>query len=402
MLTSPLRKLPAALALALAVAGPAHAQFLDTFDGPAIPIDPEGLEGWSFFTGDGEATMDLQAGGQGHASIVVDATRDHRGIWWALVKRRVSGSLDLAPLERPGYELRIEARVRASHAPRRVNLHLNTQRTTDFHSHLMEFDLPEVDEWHTISMTTRDFDARPGDTVFGQLALMDWGSGRYRVDVDYLKVDVVEAATAPPDVGEAVPYHPPIPDPGAFGHAVGARAVAVVDREYPDVNLHGWGTEQGKRREPLLTVSGTQLVVLRFDLAEFAGKRVSDRGLLELTTHSVLRAPTDLEEFGKVRVVEILGGDPAWGADSVTLGSLCRGEPLDDVLNSQMVIDWAVEEAPGARTHFTISRPVLQRLVDGRTLGLAIRPLGAVVASFRAGPGDDGGGEPRLLFDVED
>jgi len=57
---------------------------------------------------------------------------------------------------------------------------------------------------------------------------------------------------------------------------------------------------------------------------------------------------------------------------------------------------------PGARTHFTISRPVLQRLVDGRTLGLAIRELGSVVAAFRDTPGADGAGEPRLLFDVEE
>jgi hypothetical protein len=266
----------------------------------------------------------------------------------------------------------------------------------------MEFDVPDVEEWHTISMTTRGFDARPGDTVFGQLALMDWGHGRYRVDVDYFKVDVVEVATAPPDVGEAVPYHPPIPDPETFDHVVSAAAAAVVDGAHPGVSLYGWGVEREGQRELLLTVGGTQTVILRFDLGAFAGKRVPDRGLLELTTHSVLRAPTDLEEFGKVRVVEILGGDPGWDADTVTLESLCRGRSLDDVLNSQMVIDWAVEEEPGARTHFTISRPVLQRLVDGRTLGLAVRPLGAMVASFQAVPGPHGGAEPRLLFDVED
>ena len=400
MTTSSLRWLPLALAVVLAAAGPARAQFLDRFDGPSVPVDPEGLEGWSFFTGDGEAVMDLR-GQQGHASVVVDATRDRRGIWWALIKRRVSEPLDLALLARPGYELRIEARVRTSHAPRRVNLHLNTQRTTDFHSHLMEFDLPEVDTWQTISMTTEGFDARPGDTVFGQLALMDWGRDRYRVDVDDFRVEVVEAATAAPDVGEAVPYHPPIPEPETFAHLVPATAAAVVDRGHPDVNLFGWGVEKDGRREPLLTVSGAQIVILRFDLDEYAGKRVADHGLLELTTHSVLRAPTGLEEFGKVRVVEILGGDPDWRADSVTLDSLCRGEPLKQVLNSQMIIDWGVEEEPGARTYFTISRPVLQRLVDGRTLGLAVRPLGSVVASFHAGPGDDGR-EPRLLFDVED
>jgi hypothetical protein len=121
-----------ALAVALAPAGPAGAQFLDAFDGSSIPTDPEGLEGWSFFTGDGEATMDLRADGQGYARITVDASPDRRGIWWALIKRRVSESLDLALLERAGFELRIEARVRTRHAPRRVNLHLNTQRTTDF------------------------------------------------------------------------------------------------------------------------------------------------------------------------------------------------------------------------------------------------------------------------------
>jgi len=44
---------------------------------------------------------------------------------------------------------------------------------------------------------------------------------------------------------------------------------------------------------------------------------------------------------------------------------------------------------------------VLQRLADGRTLGLAIRPLGAVVASFHAAPGGDGAGGPRLLFGVK-
>ena len=46
---------------------------------------------------------------------------------------------------------------------------------------------------------------------------------------------------------------------------------------------------------------------------------------------------------------------------------------------------------------FTISRPVLQRLIDGRTLGLAIKPSGSLNASFSAREGE----LPRLLFDTE-
>lgn len=56
----------------------AQAQFLDTFDTHPLPKDPEGLTGWAFFTGDGEATMILEADGQGHASIRVDATKRRR------------------------------------------------------------------------------------------------------------------------------------------------------------------------------------------------------------------------------------------------------------------------------------------------------------------------------------
>ena len=168
----------------------ASPQFLDDFGRPSVAKASRAPDGWEFFTGDGSATMDFVQE-DGFASILVDATKDQRNIWWALIKKCVSPDMDLSRLNEPGFELRIEARIRVSHAPRRVNLHLNTQRTTDFHTHLMEYDIPDTTNWHTISMTTRNFDAKPGDRIFGQMALMDWGLGKYRVDVDYVNVDTV-------------------------------------------------------------------------------------------------------------------------------------------------------------------------------------------------------------------
>src|SRR5574341_1510476 len=180
--------------------GQASAQFLDHFNGTSIAFDRDAIKGWTFYTGDGAATMDFRQR-DGYASILVDATKDQRNIWWALIRRCVSKDFDLSRLAKSNYEFRIEARIRTSHAPRRVNLHLNTQRTTDFHSHLMEFDIPDTMNWHTISMTTQDFDAKPGDRVYGQLALMDWGLEKYRVDLDYFKVDIVNVDSAGPDKG---------------------------------------------------------------------------------------------------------------------------------------------------------------------------------------------------------
>jgi hypothetical protein len=386
-----------AVVLFLAANG-AEGQFLETFDNPLLRVDPSGVNGWSFFAGDGQAMVDFRATGEGHASILVDATSDRRNIWWALIKHRVSEDLDLERLARPGWELRIETRIRPSHAPRRVNLHVNTQRTTDFHSHLMEFDLPEAGRWHTISMTTRGFSVRPGDNVNAQMALMDWGRGTYRVDVDYLRVDVVKVAQTEPDLGEPLPYHPPIPDAETFEHAVRAAESAVIDVANPDVNLGEWSVLEGGLRRRLLTVGGTTWVVLRWNLEAFAGRRVVGHSLLELTTHSVQRNAEEIKDFGLVRVVEILDGDPSWKRDSVTVSSLLAGEAFEDVFNPQMIIDWPVTEGEGGKTWFTISRPVLQRLVDGRTHGLAIAPLGSIVASFSTGESDG----PRLIFNIDE
>jgi hypothetical protein len=392
------------LLVVLAQAAPARStpeagrSFVEPFD--TLRLDPEGLRGWRFATGDGEARMRLTRGAAGHASIQVDATRDRRGIWWALVERAAAG-LDLRLLQSPGHELRIEARIRVSHAPRRVNLQVLTQRTTDYHAHLMEFDIPDATGWHTVSMTTRGFQAGPGDTVFGHLALMDWGLERYRVDVDYLKVEIVELAKAPPDQGASVPYHPPVADPGSFAQQVLVAHDSQIDRANPEVNLDDWSVGEGTDAVRVLTVDGTHDVILRWDLAAFAGRTVAGHGLLELTTQAVARKREPVEDFGLLRVVEILGGDPRWDERTVTARTLARGQPLDRVFNPQMIIDWPAQAGRGGKTHLTISRSVLQRLIDGKTHGIAVRALGSISASFIAREQRGGQEGARLMFNLE-
>jgi len=379
----------------------ASAQFIDDFNDGSLVKDPQAITGWTFFTGDGLATMDFIPG-DGYASIVVDATKDKRNIWWALIKRCVSADMDLVRLSEPEYEFRIEARIRVSHAPRRVNLHLNTQRTTDFHSHLMEFDIPDTTNWHTISMTTQGFDVRPGDKVFGQMALMDWGLGKYRVDVDYLRVDVVDTAKAGPDKGVAVPYHPPVPDVNTFANIIKAAQDCTLDMQYPEMNFNNWSVQDRGVKTNILSVSGTQFVIMRWELSAIKGKEISGGGLLELTPYLVERLAGDIKDFGQVRIVEILGGDSNWNQETVTYNSFCQGQSENNVLNSQMIIDCDVAEEHGDKTLITISQPVLQRMIEGRTLGLAIRPLGAINASFCAMENKEGRFSARLRFNTQE
>jgi hypothetical protein len=389
-----------AAALFLLVAAPLAAQFRDDFDGPLVK-DREGAKGWGVVTGEGAATMDFIAG-PGYATIAVDATRDRRGVWWAFIIRRVSPRLDLARLAKPGFELRVEARIRTDTAPRRVNLHVNTQKTTDFHSHLMEYDLAEAGTWYTISLTTHGFQAGPGDTVNAQMALMDWGLGRYRVDVDYFKVDVVEAAKAGPDLGPPIPYHPAVADPASFAQGLAAAADMTVDLAEPGVNLDDWTVTDAGGTARVLSAGGTRVALLRWDFGRLAGRRIAGPGLLELTTRSLSLSATERPDFGLLRVVEIIGGEPVWDERTATWTRICRGAPRALVLDPQMIIDWPVTAGDGGRTYLTIPAVVLQRLLDGKTLGLALTPLGSIEASFYAREGAGGSKSARLLFNIRE
>jgi hypothetical protein len=387
---------PIAAALLLASAG--RAQFLDNFDGPKI-------DGWFTMAGDGFATVKFVPHG-GFARLEIDGTKDPYGVWWTLIKRDISPSLDLAKLKDPAYELRVEARVRVSDAPRRVNFMINTQRTTNFHEHLREYDIGDTNEWHVISMTTRHFDAGPGDQVFVQFAATDWGPVKCHVDLDYYRADVVRREDAGPDVGEPLVYHPPVPEIGTLAQHQTATHDSVINFDFPDVNFNDWRMEEAGGSVRVLTVDGKDLPVLRWDLAALRGQQADGPGVLELTTASVVHGGKYIEHWGqdfgeefgaKVHVIEILAGDPAWEQEKVTANSLLRGGAPDDVFNRQMIQDIDLAEKPGGKNYVVLPRPVMQRLLDGRTKGIVIRPLGALAATFYASEDPQGRG-PKLHF----
>lgn len=365
-------------------------QFVESFD------DGQ-LDGWETQTGDGRATMSLE-GRAGHAVVTVDATEDRHNIWWAVLRRDVATALDLNRLRQSDTELRVTARIRVSHAPRRVNLSLNTQRTTDYHSNLMEFDIPDTTRWRTIHFTTDGFDARPGDTVNAQVAIIDWGRQTYRTAVDSFAVEVVDATEAGTASNRAVPYPLPIRDPDTLTHHVPAAQAGLVNRQFPETRLSDWRTTTDSGTVPTWTVTTDQYLLLRWDRAQLPNKPIEGPGILELTRQSVQTADTAPEELGQVRLVEITGGSSAWVDSTVTSARFAQGQPLHDVLNPQPIVDREVSGPAGESVRIPLSEPVLHRLTSGEAKGLALRPLGPVSASFYAGETFS----PVLHFDVED
>jgi hypothetical protein len=108
-----------------------------------------------------------------------------------------------------------------------------------------------------------------------------------------------------------------------------------------------------------------------------------------------------VKDFGLIRVVEILGGDPIWDQKTVTTDSFCNYEPLNLALNTQMIIDWPVTPGDGMKTYLTISKTVLQRMIDGKTHGIAIKALGAIDASFYSMENEQGKYGARLHFNIQ-
>lgn len=376
-----------------------HAQFVDSFDGPAINT------AWLQQTGDGTPTMTVEQK-EGFARFKVDGSTDKYGVWWTFIKRDIAASLDMKKLKDPAYELRVEARIRTSHAPKRVNFMINTQRTTNYHEHLREYDIDDTTQWHTISMTTRDFDAVPGDNVFVQFCVTDWGPGQYYVDIDYYRADVVRAAKAGPDKGEPLVYHPPVADTKNFSQHLAVAHDSVINSDFPEVNFNDWHVEEQSGTAHVLTIDADQWIVMRWNADQLRGLKADGAGLLELTTSSLPIGGKYIEaygkdfgeEFGKIHVIEILGGDPDWDQQTVTFDSLLHGGRYEDVFNTQMIIDLELADKPGAKAYFTLPRPVMQRLLDGRTKGLLIRPLGAVAGSVYAS--EQQGKGPMLHFNV--
>jgi len=369
-----------------------QADFVDDFN--------KSVAGWQTLTGDGEAQLKFVAM-DGFARMQVDASKDQHNIYWTIIKRDVAKYLDMEKLKSPDYELRVEARVRPSHAPRRVNFMINTQRTTDYHEHLREYDLDQTTDWQVISMTTRNLDAVPGDQLNVQLSVTDWGPGEYYLDVDYYRAEVVPVKNAKADVGEPLVYHPPIPVLKSFTQHLKVQQDTSINSAFPLVNFNNWTSNNAR----VFTVSAGQYPVLRWDLQSFQGQKATAAGVLELTTESVQKGGNYIAalgedfgiEFDKVRVFEILGGDKNWQQDTVTYASFTQGKDLQSTINGQMIFDTEVAQANG-KTLVTIPRPVLQRLLDGTTHGLLLQPLGALEVSFYDSEHGDGSQAATLHF----
>lgn len=376
-----------------------HAQFTDNFDNKE-------LEGWQFFTGDGYATMDFIQK-NGYATISVDATNDPYNVWYAITKRNIASFMKLNKLKGPDTELRVEARVRIYNPPRRVNIMVNTQKTVDFHHDLMEFEIQDT-AWHVISMTTKYLDAVAGDSLYIQFNVTDFGWDKYQVDVDYIKADIIDVKKAGPDKGIQIPYHPEIPAAATYSHHESVKHDALINLDHPKVNLNDFHVREKERVARVLTVSSNQWAILHWDLEKFKGVKTAGPGLLELTTQAVSSGGNYKEaygqqlgeEFPRVRVIEIFGGPEQWDQQNVTYENFMLSKSYAEIFNTQMIYDKELADAPGTKTFITISQPVMQRLLNGTTKGLLIRPLGAITATFYASEMKDPAVEPKLHFNV--
>jgi hypothetical protein len=181
----------------------------------------------------------------------------------------------------------------------------------------------------------------------------------------------------------------------------------LINSDFPDVNFDNWHVEENGNAR-ILTVNANQWAILKWEFKNYKNLKVDEAGLLELTTHSVHKGGDFIraygqdfgEEFNKLRVIEILGGNPDWDQKNVTYNNFMLGNNYSNIFNEQMIYDVELNDKSGSKNYITISKPVLQRLIDGKTKGLLIRPLGALNTSFYASENQSDNG-PKLYFNIK-
>jgi len=349
--------------------------FYEGFDEATGGFSAQGIPGWNSFHGDGNVLFEQRIHG-GVATLQVNALQDKRNIWYALTHKDISSFLDLEDLARDDRELRIEARVRASHAPRRCNLYLAHY---PYHDHLREFDLPDT-EWHVISMTTRDWQVQPDSGLIAQVSMMDWGVGDYyRLEIDYVKVEIVDPRNIEPDSPLQVRYRPPLADPGSFNTLLPASSTVMVDREYPERSMDGWTWERKGEAVELISVDESKVALISWDFEDIDPEDIVGEGQLSITAFGLARLSDSEKDFGEIRISEILNpADLSLAAKGYSAFLGLHSEAY--LINSQTTVDTKVN-ADG-ETVVTLSNPVLKRLASGESKGLAIRALGLIDAHF--------------------
>jgi len=184
------------------------------------------------------------------------------------------------------------------------------------------------------------------------------------------------------------------------------EAAALLNSDYPQVNLNDWHVIEQGGEVRILTVSANQWAILKWDLEAFENAKAMGAGLLEITTQSVATGGNYLEaygtqlgeEFPRLRVFEIFGGNPDWSQEDVNYENFMQEKSYVEVFNTQPVYDIKLAAEPGSKNFITISQPVMQRLMNGTTKGLLLRPLGAIITSFFTTEDEEKG--PRLYFNV--
>jgi len=357
---------------------PATAQYRVDFNQGYKGFEPNNLPGWTTMKGDGDVIF-RQKYEDGSAVLNVDARKDKRNIWYAFMHQDVADVIDIRKLSLPDYELRMEARVKPSHGPRRVNMYLSTRGEGGY---LREFDLEEANEWHTISMVTSGYNFDPEKPLMAQVSLMDWGvSDIFELHVDYIQVDLININDEQVQHGLPLEYRPKLEKASTYKEEVTARS-KLIDRAFADEILKPWMVIEDNQPVSAIQVDQSKIILLHWNLEDFQGKIVNGAGQLELSTLAVFRRQNSPKDFGMVRFSEIRNTNTQWQNAELTYNYFIANQKLSERIVSQCIIDTEVDSVKGGKTIVTISQPVMQRLIDGKSEGIAIMPLGLISAAF--------------------
>ncbi|MCK7501720.1 MAG: hypothetical protein MZW92_75795 [Comamonadaceae bacterium] len=197
---------------------------------------------------------------------------------------------------------------------------------------------------------------------------------------------------AGPDLGPPIPYHPPVADPAAFALALPVAADLTVDGWPSPASTSTIGRSRTAAGRPAsCRPEGRAWRSCAGTSRDWPGGKTRP-GPARADDAAVAVAGTERPDFGQVRVVETIGGQPVWDERSATWTSIAgpparpRPQPSDDHRRP-------VTAGDGAKAYLTVPAVVLQRFARRKSprhrpdpAGLASRPRSTPARSADAGP----------------
>ena len=89
-----------------------------------------------------------------------------------------------------------------------------------------------------------------------------------------------------------------------------------------------------------------------------------------------------MEELSQIRLVEIISDNDDWSSETITFNKFIANSTDGIIFNPQPIYDLKIPDTKNHKLYFTVSKYVINRIINGKSKGLALEALGPIIVNL--------------------